>query len=90
MFLSWGKHLLSIPYSLLLGIRFFDDENESTDATESAALVHKLEIIGIYSNSWGPDDSAWIIEGPGPLTSAALEKGIKEVSYRVIRAFTIE
>ena len=69
---------------------FFDDVNEATDATESAALVHKLEIIGIYSNSWGPEDSAWIIEGPGPLTSAALEKGIKEVSYRVIRAFTIE
>ena len=78
------------PYSLLLGIRFLDDENESTDATESAALVHKLESIDIYSNSWGPADSASEIEGPGPLTSAALEKGIKEVFYRVIRAFTIE
>ncbi|RMX55348.1 hypothetical protein pdam_00021239 [Pocillopora damicornis] len=62
----------------IAGIRFFDDVNEATDATESAALVHKLEIIGIYSNSWGPEDSARIIEGPGPLTSAALEKGIKE------------
>ncbi|CAH3150837.1 unnamed protein product [Pocillopora meandrina] len=59
-------------------IRFLDDENDATDATESAALVHKLESIDIYSNSWGPDDSAWQIEGPGPLTSAALEKGIKE------------
>ena len=79
-----------LPYSLLLGIRFLDDENNATDATESAALVHKLENIDIYSNSWGPDDLAWQIEGPGPLTSAALEKGIKEVFYRVIRAFTIE
>ena len=79
-----------LPYSLLLDIRFVNDENESTDATESAALVHKLESIDIYSNSWGPDDSAWHIEGPGPLASAALEKGTKEVFYRVIRAFTIE
>ena len=79
-----------LPYSLLLDIRFLDDENDATDATESAALVHKLESIDIYSNSWGPEDSAWQIKGPGPLTSAALEKGIKEVFYRVIRAFTIE
>ena len=57
----------------------FDDDIKSTDATESAALVHKLENIDIYSNSWGPGDMAWQIEGPRPLTSAALEKGIKEV-----------
>ena len=79
-----------LPYSLLLDIRFLDDENDATDATESAALVHKLESIDIYSNSWGPGDMAWQIEGPGPLTSAALEKGIQKVFYQVIRAFTIE
>ena len=33
---------------------------------------------------------AWQIEGPGPLTSAALEKGIKQVFYRVIGAFIIK
>ena len=74
----------------MAGIRIFDDDIKSTDATESEALVHKLESIDIYSNSWGPGDMAWQIEGPGPLTSAALEKGIREVFYRVVRAFTIE
>lgn len=72
------------------GIRIFDGKNKSTDATESAALVHKLKSIDIYSNSWGPGDMAWQIEGPGPLTSAALEKGIKQVFYRVIGAFIIK
>ncbi|XP_066023335.1 proprotein convertase subtilisin/kexin type 6-like [Pocillopora verrucosa] len=62
----------------ITGIRLFDDDIKSTDATESAALVHKLESIDIYSNSWGPGDMAWQIEGPGPLTSAALEEGIKK------------
>lgn len=62
----------------ITGIRLFDDDIKSTDATESAALVHKLESIDIYSNSWGPGDMAWQIEGPGPLTSAALEKGIQK------------
>ena len=90
MLLAWRKHRLWIPYSLVSGIRLFDDNIKSTDATESAALVHKLESIDIYSNSWGPGDMAWQIEGPGPLTSAALEKGIQKVFYQVIRAFTIE
>ena len=33
---------------------------------------------------------AWQIEGPGPLTSAALEKGITQVFYQVIGAFIIK
>ena len=62
------------------GIRLYDDNFESTDATESAALVYKIKMVDIYSNSWGPGDMGWRVEGPGELTSKALNIGIKQVS----------
>jgi len=37
-------------------------------------------MIDIYSNSWGPGDMGWEVEGPGLLTSRALKLGIKQVT----------
>ena len=79
--------LLSL-HCLVLGIRLFDEGIKSTDATESVALVHKLESIDIYSNSWGPGDMGWRVEGPGPLTRKALELGSKKVLYQIIRTLS--
>ncbi|KAL9963138.1 hypothetical protein ACROYT_G032313 [Oculina patagonica] len=62
----------------IAGIRLFDDDIKSTDATESKALIHEIYSIDIYSNSWGPGDMAWQVEGPGPLTTEALEFGIEK------------
>ncbi|XP_078381979.1 proprotein convertase subtilisin/kexin type 6-like isoform X2 [Oculina patagonica] len=62
----------------IAGIRLFDDDIKSTDATESKALIHEIDSIDIYSNSWGPGDMAWQVEGPGPLTTEALEFGIEK------------
>ena len=63
------------------GVRLFDDEIgvRSTDATESAALLHKIEMVDIYSNSWGPGDGGWQVAGPGVLTNQALQNGAKKV-----------
>lgn len=36
-------------------------------------------MIDIYSNSWGPGDMGWQVEGPGVLTSRAIELGIQKV-----------
>jgi len=58
---------------------------KSTDATESLALLHKIEVIDIYSNSWGPGDMGWEVEGPGFLTSRTLELGIKQENVTVLR-----
>ena len=89
MLLSGGKHRLWIPYSLGSDIRVpLHIPTLLSDARVAEALTHKLGSIDIYSNSWGPEDTGMEIQGPGPQTSAALEKGIKEVFYRVIRAFT--
>ena len=61
------------------GIRLYDDNLRSTDVTEAKALSYRRDVIDIYSNSWGPGDVGWEVEGPGPLTSEALKLGIKEV-----------
>ncbi|CAH3044720.1 unnamed protein product, partial [Porites lobata] len=64
------------------GIRLFDDaigfEVRSTDVEESKALVHEIESVDIYSNSWGPGDFGLEVEGPGPLTSEAIKHGIEK------------
>ena len=47
-----------------------------SDEDTADALLHRLDIVGIYNNSWGPSDNGQTIEGPGVLTTAALEFGI--------------
>ena len=64
------------------GIRLFDDQVRSTDAGRASALSHELDKIDIYSNSWGPRDTATKVEGPETLTQRAIERGIKQVMYR--------
>lgn len=43
------------------------------------ALNYRPQYIDIYSNSWGPSDSGFIVGGPGTYTKKAMLKGIKEV-----------
>ncbi|CAH3150841.1 unnamed protein product [Pocillopora meandrina] len=62
----------------IAGIRLFNDEGKTTDATEASALVHELGSVDIYSNSWGPGNWGIEIEGPGPLTTAALKHGVEK------------
>ena len=37
-------------------------------------------MIDIYSNSWGPGDIGWQVQGPGVLAGKAIERGIQKVS----------
>ncbi|XP_066023583.1 endoprotease bli-like [Pocillopora verrucosa] len=63
----------------IAGIRRpFNKSASSLDEIRADALTHKLGSIDIYSNSWGLDDMGRKIGVAGPLTSAALEKGIKK------------
>ncbi|MBK9123112.1 MAG: S8 family serine peptidase [Chloroflexi bacterium] len=48
----------------------------TTDAMEAQALGFMPQGIDIYNNSWGPSDNGATLEGPGPLTLAAIETGI--------------
>ena len=72
---------------LALGIRIFDDNVRSTDATESAALWHKIDMVDIYSNSWGPGDMGWQVKGPGVLASRAIELGVEQVHDKMYQKY---
>ncbi len=60
------------PEALLVGMRLISPD--STDVTEAAAFLHRHDIIQIKSNSWGPDDTGSVVEGPGTLAAAALQQ----------------
>ena len=63
----------------LSGIQLYSDNIKSSDNTESKALRYQDNQIDIYSNSWGPGDMGWQVEGPGPKTTRALSNGTKLV-----------
>ena len=65
---------------LAVGLRIFDQGIRSTDATESGAFSYRTDVIDIYSNSWGPGDIGWQVQGPGVLAGKAIEHGIQKVS----------
>ncbi|KAL4227164.1 Proprotein convertase subtilisin kexin type [Mactra antiquata] len=49
-----------------------------TDYGESLGLTHNLEHTDIYSNSWGPSDEGYFMEGPEELTKDAIEYGAQQ------------
>ena len=55
---------------------------ESTDVSEANALGFQGNYIDIYSNSWGPSDLGFIVQGPGHLAQMALQTAVREVGAR--------
>ena len=51
----------------------------NTDINEAKSLSYERDIVDIYSNSWGPYDGGFIVDGPGSLTQLALKNGTEEV-----------
>lgn len=54
-----------------------------TDITTAKALGYRDDVIQIYSNSWGPSDTGFIVDGPGKLTERVLAAGAQEVPVLV-------
>ena len=50
-----------------------------TDIQEAKALSYSNDKIDIYSNSWGPSDGGFAVEGPRTLAKHALENGARMV-----------
>ena len=65
------------PMAGLVGHRLLGSGSLIRDTNEADALSRNSDIIDIYSNSWGPFDDGRRLEGPGPLTEAALAEGAK-------------
>ena len=65
----------------LVGIRLIADSCTSTftiDESEAYALNHRLDVVDIYANSWGPSDDGDFLGTIGPLALSALEDGVSE------------
>ena len=62
--------------SKIAGVRMLD--GVITDRLEMEALTTGLDLVDIYSSSWGPSDDGETVEGPGRLASMGILKGVKE------------
>jgi len=58
------------PLATLVGMRLI--AAAATDAQEAEAMAYLPDLVQIKSNSWGPNDTGTILEGPAPLTQTAL------------------
>lgn len=59
------------PEATLVGLRLI--AAPEGDDQEAIAELHSNQVIQLKNNSWGPADDGSSLEGPGPLTRAALE-----------------
>ena len=59
----------------LAGVRLI--ASAPTDADEANALTSALRRSDVYSCSWGPPDTGATLDGPGPLTAAAISRGAR-------------
>ncbi len=60
------------PEATLVGMRLISGTFAVTDAQEAEAMGYLPQLIQIKSNSWGPDDTSHVVEGPGPLARASI------------------
>ena len=68
------------PVDHYLGVGLLQKNGESrTDMEEEEALLHSLDIVDVYSNSWGPADGGRTVKGPGNLVKQAFEMGVNDV-----------
>lgn len=51
----------------------------ATDAQEARALSFRTDYIDIYSNSWGPGENGFEVDGPEKYTQIALKDGTEKV-----------
>lgn len=69
------QYFFHIALKFSLGVNY-----RTADSEESSALGYLNNRIMIYSNSWGPSDEGYVVDGPGPLLQETFENAIKLVS----------
>ena len=75
-----AKTVVSNNYSQLTkfvyvctGLRLLPLSGEAMDMQEANALLHAMDIVDIYSSSWGPSDKGTVVEGPRTMGQIALK-----------------
>ena len=64
--------------SSIVGIRLVGGDCARTDNLEADSLSHRLDLVDIYVNSWGPIDDGTVLGRMSTLTLAAIEAGISQ------------
>ena len=64
--------------------------NQLSDLTEASALGYHDNHVDVYSNSWGPSDSGFVVSGPGTLTKMTLKTGALKVPNTLYLASIIK
>ncbi|XP_052787840.1 furin-like protease kpc-1 isoform X2 [Mya arenaria] len=62
----------------IAAVRILDDVVGATSSQEARALVHKLDDVDIYSNSWGPSDDGDAFGSLPTVVEEALKTGVTE------------
>ena len=69
--------LLLTLIMLFIGLKF--NLSDSSDSAEANPLGYKNDYIQVYSNSWGPSDGGYIVDGPGHLLKQTFENAVENV-----------
>ena len=67
---------------LAAGLKF--DVSSATDSREADALGYKNDYIMIYSNSWGPYELGFIVDGPKSYVKTTFSNAVTSVSCTII------
>ena len=73
-----GRCGVGVAYESGLGALKFN-VSRASDITKSHGLGHMNNYIKVYSNSWGPSDIGFKVDGPGRLTKQTLFNGATRV-----------
>ena len=73
-----GRCGVGVAYESSLGAIKFHVSSGS-DLIESSGLGHMNNYIQVYSNSWGPSDLGFVVQGPDTLTKRTLYNGATRV-----------
>lgn len=58
------------------GLRFLSDNGITTDSMEATTFNYAMQTNDVYTNSWGPANTGYFMNGPGPLAKDALINGV--------------
>ena len=57
------------------------DLSSATDSQEAGALGYETDYIMIYSNSWGPSDFGFTVDGPESYVKNTFKNAVASVSF---------
>lgn len=74
------KTIIAIYFSYFIFVGIKNNDGGTYSDIEAKSLVHKMNEIAIYSNSWGESDDT-NFGGPDSIVQRALLRGVKLVSF---------